>query len=47
VGKATPDERPVLLEQAKAFADKVKAAEAEQGRGRNGFSRQRTWRSPT
>src|SRR5258707_6303270 len=31
VGKASPDERPVLLEQAKAFADKVKAAEAEQG----------------
>src|SRR3979490_10986 len=25
VGKASPDERPLLLEQAKAFADRVKA----------------------
>src|SRR3977135_4734714 len=38
VGKASPDERPVLLEQAKAFADKVKAAEAEQGEAEKAFS---------
>src|SRR5262245_2302635 len=30
VGKASPDERPAVLEQAKAFAEKVKAAEVAQ-----------------
>jgi seryl-tRNA synthetase len=30
VGKASPEERPALLEQAKALAEKVKAAEAQQ-----------------
>ena len=30
VGKASPDERPGLLQQAKQLADKVKVAEAEQ-----------------
>jgi seryl-tRNA synthetase len=30
VGKASPDERPAVLERAKALADKVKAAEAQQ-----------------
>src|ERR1700742_71061 len=38
VGKASPDERPVLLEQAKAFADKVKAAESEQGEAEKAFT---------
>lgn len=31
VGKAAPDERPALLEAAKSLAEKVKAAEVEQG----------------
>lgn len=31
VGKASPDDRPALLEQAKSLAEKVKAAEVEQG----------------
>ena len=39
VGKASPDERPALLAAAKELADKVKAAEAEQSRGRNGVHR--------
>lgn len=30
VGKASPEERPALLDQARALADRVKAAEAEQ-----------------
>src|SRR5258708_33335514 len=38
VGKATPDERPVLLEQAKAFADKGKAAESEQSVDEKAFT---------
>src|SRR3954451_17054217 len=35
VGKATPDARPALLEQAKAFAEKVKGAEAQQAEAEN------------
>src|SRR5258705_10604288 len=38
VGKASPDERPVLLEKAKAFAERVKAAEAEQGEAEKAFT---------
>src|SRR6478672_5246816 len=38
VGKASPDERPLLLEQAKAFADKVKAAEVAQAEAEKAFT---------
>ncbi len=38
VGKASPDERPALLAAAKELADKVKAAEAEQGEAEKAFT---------
>jgi seryl-tRNA synthetase len=38
VGKAAPDERPALLQQAKELADKVKAAEVEQARAEKAFT---------
>jgi seryl-tRNA synthetase len=38
VGKAAPDERPALLEQAKQLAEKVKGAEAEQAAAENAFT---------
>jgi seryl-tRNA synthetase len=38
VGKASPDERPALLEEAKALAEKVKAAEAAQLEAEKGFT---------
>jgi len=38
VGKASPDERPALLERAKAFAEKVKAAETEQAEAEKAFT---------
>lgn len=38
VGKASPDERPALLEQAKQLAEKVKAAEAEQAEAARAFT---------
>ncbi len=38
VGKASPDERPALLEQAKAFAEEVKAAETEQAEAEKAFT---------
>jgi seryl-tRNA synthetase len=38
VGKASPDERPALLEQAKALAEKVKAAEAAQADAERSFT---------
>src|SRR4029077_15829734 len=38
VGKASPDERPAMLEQAKALAEKVKAAEAEQAGAEKAFT---------
>jgi seryl-tRNA synthetase len=38
VGKASPDERPALLDAAKAFAEKVKAAEAEQAKAEKAFT---------
>jgi seryl-tRNA synthetase len=38
VGKASPDDRPGLLEQAKQFAEKVKAAEAEQADAEKAFT---------
>src|SRR5258708_11035274 len=38
VGKASPDERPAMLEQAKALAEKVKAAEAEQAGAEQAFA---------
>ena len=38
VGKASPDERPALLEQAKELAEKVKAAEAEQAEAEKAFT---------
>ena len=37
VGKASPEERPALLEEAKSLADKVKAAEAEQAEAEKAF----------
>ena len=37
-GKASPDERPALLEQAKELAEKVKAAEAEQAEAEKAFT---------
>ena len=38
VGKASPDERPALLAAAKELADKVKAAESEQGDAEMAFT---------
>ena len=38
VGKASPDERPALLAQAKELAEKVKAAEAEQAEAEKAFT---------
>ncbi len=38
VGKASPDERPGLLEQAKQLAEKVKVAEAEQAEATRAFT---------
>lgn len=38
VGKASPEERPALLEEAKSRADKVKAAEAEQAEAEKAFT---------
>src|SRR5258707_15363592 len=38
VGTASPDERPVLLEQTKASADKVKAAESEHAETEKAFT---------
>jgi seryl-tRNA synthetase len=38
VGKASPDERPALLEQAKKLADDVKVAEAEQTEAEKAFT---------
>lgn len=38
VGKASPEERPVLLEAAKALAEKVKAAEAAQAEAAKAFT---------
>ena len=38
VGKASPEERPALLEQAKELAEKVKAAEAEQAEAEKAFT---------
>ncbi len=38
VGKASPEDRPGLLEQAKQFAEKVKAAEAEQADAEKAFT---------
>src|SRR3954469_19718641 len=38
VGKASPDERPALLAQAKDLAEKVKAAEAEQAEAEKAFT---------
>ncbi len=38
VGAATPDDRPALLAQAKALADKVKAAEAQQADSDKAFT---------
>lgn len=38
VGKASPEERPALLEEAKSLADKVKAAEAEQAEAEKAFT---------
>ncbi len=38
VAKASPDERPAMLEQAKALAEKVKAAEAEQAGAEKAFT---------
>jgi seryl-tRNA synthetase len=37
VGKASPDERPALLDQARELAEKVKAAEAEQDEAEKRF----------
>jgi seryl-tRNA synthetase len=39
VGKASPDERPALLAAAKALADRVKAAEAEQSEADAAFNK--------
>ncbi|MDG5771333.1 serine--tRNA ligase [Mycolicibacterium fortuitum] len=38
VGKATPEERPALLQQAKDLAEQVKAAEAAQAEAESAFS---------
>jgi seryl-tRNA synthetase len=38
VGKASPDDRPALLEQAKELAEQVKAAEAEQAEAEKAFT---------
>ncbi|HEX2212542.1 MAG TPA: serine--tRNA ligase [Mycobacterium sp.] len=38
VGKASPDERPALLDQAKALAERVKGAEAEQAQAERTFT---------
>jgi seryl-tRNA synthetase len=38
VGKASPDERPALLEQAKQLAERVKAAEADQSAAEKAFT---------
>ena len=38
VGKASPEERPALLEQAKALADKVRSAEAQQADAERAFT---------
>jgi seryl-tRNA synthetase len=38
VGKASPEERPALLEQAKVFAEKVKAAEVAQADAEKAFT---------
>jgi seryl-tRNA synthetase len=38
VGKAAPEERPALLEQAKELAERVKAAEAEQAEAARAFT---------
>ncbi|MGV0602546.1 serine--tRNA ligase, partial [Mycolicibacterium pulveris] len=38
VGKASPEERPTLLEEAKSLAEKVKAAEAEQAEAEKAFT---------
>ncbi|CRZ17529.1 serine--tRNA ligase [Mycolicibacterium neworleansense] len=38
VGKATPEERPALLQQAKDLAEQVKAAEAAQAEAENAFT---------
>ncbi|OBK33653.1 serine--tRNA ligase [Mycobacterium sp. 1245111.1] len=38
VGKASPDERPALLQQAKDLADEVKAAEAQQAEAETVFT---------
>jgi seryl-tRNA synthetase len=38
VGKASPDERPQLLEQAKQLAEQVKAAEADQAEAETTFT---------
>ncbi|OBI77570.1 serine--tRNA ligase [Mycobacterium sp. E740] len=38
VGKAAPDERPALLDQAKQLAEKVKAAEADQADAARAFT---------
>jgi len=38
VGKAAPEERPALLEQAKALAEKVRAAEADQAEAEKAFT---------
>jgi seryl-tRNA synthetase len=38
VGKASPEERPALLEQAKQLAEKVKAVEAEQADAERAFT---------
>jgi len=38
VGKASPGERPAILEKAKALAEKVKAAEAEQAGAEKAFT---------
>ena len=38
VGKASPDERPALLERAKELAEEVKAAEADQAEAEKAFT---------
>src|SRR3954452_12013693 len=38
VGTASPDQRPALLDQAKAFAEKVKAAEVAQADAEKAFT---------
>lgn len=38
VGKATPEERPALLQRAKELAEQVKAAEAAQGEAESAFT---------